>query len=564
MEDRKTRFDLRELLPAPLLSALMAERGHGAVILRALWTRLARLARAARASRPADLFPRRETCLKALFAVLAVALLLDTPIAAAMRHVSLAIVNFFSDVTILGEGLLTILPTLLVALWLARASLKAALRRERARLVRASERALFAATAFALPSLLTTVLKHVVGRTRPRYFETLGAFDFEPFSLAASKASFPSGHATTMAALIIVVGAVGPRWRRPALVLAGTIFLSRIVVEAHFVSDVLAGALIGFSGAAAVLALFAQARIGFGRDRKGTLRRLGVARARSAVVTPASASEAAAQAPGAAVLSWPRDRLTDQPGDAPRLSIVVPMRNEADNARPLIEEIEGACAALAPFEIICVDDGSGDATAERLLEFAKARPHLRVFRHAESCGQSAAVRTGVRAARAAVVATLDGDGQNDPTFIPSLVKALASGGPATGLVAGQRRGRKDTGFKKLQSLVANEVRAAILQDGTRDTGCGLKAFRREAFLALPYFDGLHRFLPALMRREGYLVGLVDVVDRPRRSGRSNYGLFDRLWVGILDLAGVWWLIRRRRRVPLASDGSVAADARKDA
>jgi hypothetical protein len=123
----------------------------------------------------------------------------------------------------------------------------------------------------------------------------------------------------------------------------------------------------------------------------------------------------------------------------------------------------------------------------------------------------------------------------------------------TALVAGQRLGRKDTGFKKLQSRIANGVRGSVLEDGTRDTGCGLKAFRREVFLALPYFDGLHRFLPALVRREGYQVALVDVIDRPRRAGRSNYGLFDRLWVGILDLAGVWWLIRRRRRVPAVSE-----------
>ncbi|MBV8426128.1 MAG: glycosyltransferase family 2 protein, partial [Hyphomicrobiales bacterium] len=162
-------------------------------------------------------------------------------------------------------------------------------------------------------------------------------------------------------------------------------------------------------------------------------------------------------------------------------------------------------------------------------------------------------RTGVRAARATIVATLDGDGQNDPAFIPKLVEALETGGAAVGLVAGQRVGRKDTGFKKLQSRVANAVRGSILRDGTRDTGCGLKAFRREIFLELPYFDGLHRFLPALMRREGYGVRLVDVVDRPRRAGRSNYGLFDRLWIGILDLAGVWWLIRRRRRVPVVSN-----------
>jgi dolichol-phosphate mannosyltransferase len=233
----------------------------------------------------------------------------------------------------------------------------------------------------------------------------------------------------------------------------------------------------------------------------------------------------------------------------PRVSIVVPVRNEAPNVPPLIEEIERACAALAPFEVIYVDDGSTDETGNELRMAQEGRPWLRDIRHRESCGQSGAVRTGVRAARAPLVVTLDGDGQNDPAFIPKLVAALEAGGPTIGLAAGQRVGRKDTGFKRFQSRIANGVRGAVLKDRTRDTGCGLKAFRREVYLALPYFDALHRFMPALVKREGYGVVHVDVVDRPRRAGRSNYGLFDRLWVGIMDLAGVWWLIRRRRRTP---------------
>jgi hypothetical protein len=159
----------------------------------------------------------------------------------------------------------------------------------------------------------------------------------------------------------------------------------------------------------------------------------------------------------------------------------------------------------------------------------------------------------VRAVRGAIIATLDGDGQNNPAFLGDLIAALEQGGGRFGLAAGQRVGRKDTGFKKLQSKIANAVRGAVLRDGTRDTGCGLKAFRRDAFLALPYFDGLHRFLPALMRREGFDIAYVDVVDRPRRAGVSNYGLFDRLWVGIMDLAGVWWLIRRKRAVPVVTE-----------
>jgi dolichol-phosphate mannosyltransferase len=244
----------------------------------------------------------------------------------------------------------------------------------------------------------------------------------------------------------------------------------------------------------------------------------------------------------------------------PRLTVVVPVRNEADNVGPLIAEIAAACAPLAPFEVVYVDDGSADATPQRLAELAARHSWLRVLRHAVSCGQSAAVRTGVRAAGACVVVTLDGDGQNDPAYIPRLYQALTAAGPRAGLAAGQRLGRKDTGFKRLQSRVANAVRGFILRDGTRDTGCGLKGFRRDVYLALPYFDALHRFMPALVRREGYDVVMVDVVDRPRLTGVSNYGFFDRLWVGILDLAGVWWLVRRRRIVPQVSGDTAGEDA----
>ena len=235
------------------------------------------------------------------------------------------------------------------------------------------------------------------------------------------------------------------------------------------------------------------------------------------------------------------------------VSVVVPVRNEAENVAPLIAEIAAALDGRWPYEIIYVNDGSTDATGERLASAMKSRSNLRQLRHATSAGQSAAIRSGVRAARGAIVATLDGDGQNNPVFLPALIAAIEDGGAHVGLAAGQRVGRKDTGFKKLQSRIANSVRSAILHDGTRDTGCGLKAFRREVFLALPYFDGLHRFLPALVRREGYDIAYVDVIDRPRHSGVSNYGFFDRLWIGIMDVAGVWWLIRRKKATPVATE-----------
>jgi dolichol-phosphate mannosyltransferase len=235
------------------------------------------------------------------------------------------------------------------------------------------------------------------------------------------------------------------------------------------------------------------------------------------------------------------------------VSIVVPVRNEADNVAPLIAEIANALDGRWAYEIIYVNDGSTDATGERLAALMKNHPQLRQLRHETSSGQSAAVRSGVRAARGAIVATLDGDGQNNPAFLPELISAIEKGAGRIGLAAGQRVGRKDTGFKKLQSRTANTVRNAILKDGTRDTGCGLKAFRREVFLAMPYFDGLHRFLPALVRREGYDIAYVDVIDRPRHSGVSNYGFFDRLWIGILDLFGVWWLIRRKKPTPVATE-----------
>jgi glycosyltransferase involved in cell wall biosynthesis len=229
---------------------------------------------------------------------------------------------------------------------------------------------------------------------------------------------------------------------------------------------------------------------------------------------------------------------------------VVPVRNEAGNLIPLTDEIVTAMTGR-DYEIVFVDDGSDDSTPQELARLAAQFPFVRRMRHTLACGKSAALGTGVQAARGALVVMLDGDGQNNPAFLPSMLDTLEQGGARCGLVAGQRMGRKDTGFKKIQSRIANAVRGTLLRDGTRDSGCGLRAFRRDVFLRLPMFDGLHRFLPALVRREGYTIGYVDVVDRPRGFGQSKYGFWDRFWVGIFDLFGVWWLIRRRRRVPEA-------------
>lgn len=237
----------------------------------------------------------------------------------------------------------------------------------------------------------------------------------------------------------------------------------------------------------------------------------------------------------------------------PAVTIVVPVRNEGGNIEPLVREIEAAMQHSGSYEVIYVNDGSTDGTEAELDRLMPERPWLRQITLASSCGKSAAVRTAVRAARAPVIVTIDGDGQNDPAIIPNMVAELAEAGPGCGLVAGQRLGRQDTAFKRLQSKVANSVRSSLLEDGTRDTNCGLKCFPREVYLALPFFDGLHRFLPALIRRDGYAISLIDVVDRPRLSGISNYGFLDRLWVGIGDLFGVGWLIRRQAHIPVAQE-----------
>lgn len=233
--------------------------------------------------------------------------------------------------------------------------------------------------------------------------------------------------------------------------------------------------------------------------------------------------------------------------EAPALSVVVPAHNEADNIGPLIDEIIAALDGRSPYEIVVVDDRSSDDTATRLDEKARTVPQLRIIRHGRNAGQSTALHTGVRFARAPLIATLDGDGQNDPADIPALLETWRTRHAAVPLlIAGHRINRRDTFVTRASSKIANAVRGFLLNDRTPDTGCGLKLFERDTFLALPYFDHMHRFLPALVLRAGGEVVSVPVRHRPRTRGRSHYGIHNRLWVGMVDLVGVMWLVRRAK------------------
>ena len=238
------------------------------------------------------------------------------------------------------------------------------------------------------------------------------------------------------------------------------------------------------------------------------------------------------------------------------LSVVVPVHDERENLAPLVGEIVAALTGVVPFEIVYVDDGSTDGSQEALQLLQQQTPQLRVLRHDRSAGQSTAIRTGVMAARGRWIATLDGDGQNDPSDIPALLtqacSMVAQRDDERVLIAGWRTRRQDTRFTRWQSAIANLVRSRLLNDGTPDTGCGLKVFPRAMYLALPYFDHMHRFLPALVRREGGEVHSVPVTHRPRTRGRSHYGLLNRAWAGVVDMAGVMWL-SRRARAPKATE-----------
>ncbi|KZL21787.1 Undecaprenyl-phosphate 4-deoxy-4-formamido-L-arabinose transferase [Pseudovibrio axinellae] len=230
------------------------------------------------------------------------------------------------------------------------------------------------------------------------------------------------------------------------------------------------------------------------------------------------------------------------------ISVVIPAKNERDNLPVLLDEIAEALKEYR-FEAVVVDDGSSDDSLEVLEAYAKQNGFLKVVHHQCSAGQSCSVRTGLLHARGTYIGTIDGDGQNNPAYYRQMIAAVEDGGERVGLAAGQRLGRKASVFKRYASKAANKLRGALLKDNTRDSGCGLKLLRRDVFLKLPYFDSWHRFLPALVIREGYEVVHVDVIDREREHGVSKYGIFDRALVGILDLFGVWWLRRRRKVIP---------------
>jgi dolichol-phosphate mannosyltransferase len=502
---------------------------------------------------------RARRALAVVAVILAMMIFVDRGAIETARRLPVWLTSDFDFISDFGKSGWFLVPLGTLLLSLAVAASVARSRRTFLTLTSVALRLWFLFLAIALPGLFTDALKFV-GRARPFVTGIADPFAYSFFDWRSDYQSLPSGHATTAFAAAVAFGALWPRARPMLWVYAVAIAVSRVVITAHHPSDVVAGAIVGILGAMLIRNWFAARRLVFLVDGAGIVRaRPGPSLRRMGMLRPPAAASVPTPITSAAIMEGRQSdtsqlyKVAPLSSEVPAVSVVIPVRNEAGTIAPLVAELAGALAKEESFEIVFVNDGSVDTTGAELLHLMGERPWLRQIRHARSCGQSASIRTGVAAARAPTVVTLDGDGQNDPAFIPDLLRALREGAPRIGLVAGQRVGRKATRFKKLQSRVANAIRNRILRDGTRDTGCGLKAFDRALFLALPYFDGLHRFLPALVRREGYDIGYVEVVDRERRHGKSNYGFWDRLWVGILDLAGVWWLTRRRQRVPEAEE-----------
>ena len=248
------------------------------------------------------------------------------------------------------------------------------------------------------------------------------------------------------------------------------------------------------------------------------------------------------------------------------VSVIVPVKNEAENVASLFHEIQNVLAAEKDlvYEIIFVDDGSTDRTKDILQELAAANVSLRILRHSSNCGQSTAVLTGVLHAIHDYIVVLDGDGQNNPADIPKMVSLFAVARPEDklGLVIGNRVNRQDSFIRKISSRIANSVRAGLLNDSTPDSGCGLKMLPRSLFLRLPFFDHMHRFMPAMVIRQGLIVKSIPITHRQRMAGTSKYGIHNRLWVGIIDLFGAMWLIRRMQRPEVRELSGLTAQGRK--
>ena len=314
----------------------------------------------------------------------------------------------------------------------------------------------FVFTAIAVPGLFVTIVKRHDRAGPAVRVAGPDVWAYEPFSWHARYASFPSGHATTAFAALVAIGAIFPQARALMWIYAVLIALSRVMITAHHPSDVIAGAIVGAVGAVMVRNWFAARRLGFAVAADGSVQ---------ADARPELAADHQSGCPPPALCL--EGGMSVDTTNAPAVSVIVPVRNEAENVAPLVAEIAAALAGRS-FEVIYVNDGSTDGTEAELVRLKAQHPWLRQIRHARSCGQSAALRTGMWAARGTVIVTLDGDGQNDPAFLPQLIAKLEQGAPRMGLVAGQRVGRKATAFKRFQSRFANAVRGAILRDGTRD------------------------------------------------------------------------------------------------